>query len=255
MSEGLRLAGQVVRREIPLRDGIEGAMAREQLGDFVESLNAMIGGKAITRYRCEAMVAAREFQTLDDLVAEVELDAAPDPLTGENGSEGETEAETETETETGSEVETLPLDPEFALAPLREELDSRRRACEEARESLARLEWIGQTQKPESSLPAGLASLSLLFVVFIFCVIFFMRDHRVLAISLLIPVTAIDLVLFYSEVSTTRAKQAERLRQEARRAREMSERCVEIERLDAVILELQRRIDEESARLGLLPPS
>ena len=243
MSEGLRLAGQVLQRAISLRDGIEGAMARAQLSDFVEAVNAMLGGKAVTRYTCEAMVAAQVFKTLDDVMAEAGLEIA---------SEAD-EASADPDSDLSGEE--TPPDPERILGPLRAEKQDLCGARDEVRESLARLEWIAQSQPPQSALPAGLASLTLLFVVFVVCLFFFMRDQRVLAVSILILVAAVGLVLFYCEVSAARARQAERDRKEARRKREIAERRAELDRLAEAIAELEQRIEAESVRLGLSPPS
>ncbi|MBE7559176.1 hypothetical protein HS125_09605 [bacterium] len=76
MNEGFMLASKVLKRQITLEEGLVSAIARDQVANFANSFNAILGRNVLSRYQCEAMVSSRSFPTLDQLVEASEAEAA-----------------------------------------------------------------------------------------------------------------------------------------------------------------------------------
>ncbi len=75
MNEGFMLASKVIKRQITLEEGVVSAVARDQLANFANSFNAIMGRNVLSRYQCDAMVSKRSFPTLDQLLESSELQA------------------------------------------------------------------------------------------------------------------------------------------------------------------------------------
>lgn len=272
------LASKVLKRQMTLEEGVVGAVARDQLASFANSFNAILGRTVLSRYRCESMLNARAFPTLDEVLQASNLEIPPEaadlPLEDLFPESEEPVAE-QAEAESAEAPAESPLDEaesdassgegepesqqpyrmldlhalEALLAPRLEEIEQLTSSRKDIQHAISRLEWYASTRKEPDALPPGVISFSFLFVFALVCIFLFLRDRMLLALIILIPVLVLDGLFFYYEISAARARARERARQEERRAREMDEQRRRLSEVDTQLEQKMKEIETLKAQI------